>query len=129
MHFAIEYQDLNVAWNDPRFYPFEARFAWVAVGVGGIFPGWGTLLGAERPLLEPLGLPFVASRPGPVRVTLTTITRGSEIRYTLNGTEPTSSSSLYNGPLELDATATVKAKTFNPGIPTSDTTTMTYVIE
>lgn len=47
----------------------------------------------------------------PQMVTITPVT-GAEIRYTTNGAEPTSSSTLYTGPFEVSATATVKAKAF-----------------
>src|SRR5207247_4091703 len=45
-------------------------------------------------------------------VTLTTPTPGAEIFYTTDGTEPTTSSSLYTGPLTLSSTVTLKAKAF-----------------
>lgn len=41
---------------------------------------------------------------------------GAEIRYTLDGTEPTASSTLYEGPFELSASATVKARVIVGGI-------------
>ncbi|MBN2092670.1 family 20 glycosylhydrolase [candidate division KSB1 bacterium] len=39
------------------------------------------------------------------------------IRYTLDGTEPDSSSKLYDQPIVLDATATIKARSFKDGKP------------
>lgn len=39
---------------------------------------------------------------------------GGEIRYTLDGSEPTESSALYSKPIVLDKTTTVNAKTFWP---------------
>lgn len=41
---------------------------------------------------------------------------GAEIRYTLDGTEPTASSTLYEGPFELSVSATVKARVIVGGI-------------
>ena len=41
---------------------------------------------------------------------------GAEIRYTLDGTDPTASSTLYDGPFELSASATVKARVIVGGI-------------
>lgn len=38
---------------------------------------------------------------------------GFEIRYTLDGSEPTMNSKLYKGPFKLDRTATVKSKGFS----------------
>ena len=44
---------------------------------------------------------------------------GAEIRYTTNGTNPTSSSSLYSGPITLNATTTVKAIAIKDGVNSS----------
>ncbi|MBM4085570.1 MAG: hypothetical protein FJ272_12325, partial [Planctomycetes bacterium] len=49
-----------------------------------------------------------------VEVRLDCLTRGAEIRYTLDGSEPTKSAKLYSQPLRLNASATVKAKAFGP---------------
>lgn len=40
--------------------------------------------------------------------------QGFEIRYTLDGTEPTKKSKLYEGPFKIRKSATVKAKGFSP---------------
>ena len=45
-------------------------------------------------------------------VTLDSATRGAVIRYTLDGTEPTASSAMYDRPLALTADTTVKARAF-----------------
>jgi len=42
------------------------------------------------------------------------ITQPGEIRYTLNGSEPTKESSLYTGPVIITQTTTMKARTFWP---------------
>jgi hypothetical protein len=39
---------------------------------------------------------------------------GAQVRYTLDGSEPTDSSALYQGPVRLTATTTVKARAFWP---------------
>ena len=55
---------------------------------------------------------------------------GHEIRYTLDGSEPTAKSVLYSGPFSLNRTATVKAATFAPhwqyGEPQSPVASVTY---
>ncbi|WP_294587449.1 GH92 family glycosyl hydrolase [uncultured Bacteroides sp.] len=48
-------------------------------------------------------------------VTLATATVGAEIRYTLDGSEPTETSLLYEKPFELDKTTQIKAKGFKEG--------------
>lgn len=44
---------------------------------------------------------------------------GAEIRYTLDGTNPSSSSSLYSSPITLSATTTVKAIAIKDGVTSS----------
>jgi hexosaminidase len=53
---------------------------------------------------------------GRVRVALSTMMPGSDIRYTTDGTEPDPSSSLYTAPLDLtvDSVLTVTARAFPP---------------
>jgi chitinase len=50
---------------------------------------------------------------------------GAEIRYTTDGSEPTTTSTLYSAPVTLTATTTVKAKAFKNGV-ASSTTSRTY---
>ena len=53
---------------------------------------------------------------------------GAEIRYTTNGSVPTASSTLYEGPIELTATTILRARCFVPGALSSDTTTLSYFL-
>ena len=50
------------------------------------------------------------------QVTLTTETAGASIYYTLNGDEPTTSSTLYTAPFSVAATSTVKALAVKSGM-------------
>ena len=61
----------------------------------------------------------------PIIVSLTSSTKG-EIRYTLDGTEPTATSPLYEGPFELTTTTVVKARVFAKDMPPSFTTTRKF---
>ena len=56
-----------------------------------------------------------------VNVTLATATSDAEIRYTLDGSEPTEQSKLYKEPFELDQTTQIKAKGFKEGFRPSST--------
>ena len=56
-----------------------------------------------------------------VSVTLATTTAGAQIRYTLDGTEPTEESPVYAQPIELDKTTLLKAKGFKDGFRPSRT--------
>ena len=62
-------------------------------------------------------------------ITLSCDTEGAEIRYTLDGSEPTESSRLYTGPFAIDDTTTVKAKAFKEDWFESETATATFTRE
>lgn len=68
--------------------------------------------------------------PGAVTVALSSPDPGVTIRYTLNGFEPTATSTAYSGPINITATTVVKAKAFssNPAVLPSFTETNTYLI-
>ncbi|HRI58722.1 MAG TPA: CotH kinase family protein [Saprospiraceae bacterium] len=61
---------------------------------------------------------------GSQTVSISSTEVGGEIRYTIDGTEPTQSSPLYSAPLSFDKTTVVKARTFSP-----DTTVFSSFIE
>jgi hypothetical protein len=63
------------------------------------------------PTITPHGGTFTGS----VTVALATETSDAVIYYTLNGSDPTPSSTLYSSPFELTASATVKARAFRGG--------------
>jgi beta-galactosidase len=61
-------------------------------------------------------------------ITITTPESGSIIRYTLNGSEPTEKSRLYNGPISTDKDCVIKAKVFKKGSAPSMTVSHNYKI-
>jgi alpha-tubulin suppressor-like RCC1 family protein len=62
-------------------------------------------------------------------VVVATTTAGATIRYTLDGTEPTSQSAVYGWPLLIASTSTLKAKAFKPGFTASSTATGAYALD
>jgi formylglycine-generating enzyme required for sulfatase activity len=61
-------------------------------------------------------------------VEITCSTLGAEIYYTIDGSEPTRTSILYNAPIEVVNTTTIKAKAFKHYMAPSETVTETYTI-
>lgn len=61
-------------------------------------------------------------------VTLSTATADAMVRYTTNGTDPTSSSTVYSAPIILSSTTTIKARAFKSGMTDSAVATGTYTI-
>lgn len=62
-------------------------------------------------------------------VTITTVTVGDTIRYTINGTNPTTSSPIYTNPISITGTTTLKARSFRGGWTDSVITTGLYVLK
>jgi hypothetical protein len=54
--------------------------------------------------------------------------QGGEIRYTLDGSEPLSTSSVYASPIPISKTTTVKARVFKDGLVPSKTEVKTFFI-
>ena len=67
------------------------------------------------PTFAPTAESFLES----VEVSLACSTEGAEIRYTLDGTDPTATSTLYENPFALTATTTVKAIAIKGGTQTA----------
>ncbi|MET0236008.1 MAG: chitobiase/beta-hexosaminidase C-terminal domain-containing protein [Kibdelosporangium sp.] len=61
-------------------------------------------------------------------VTLSTSTSGATIRYTLDGSAPTASSTVYSGPITISASTTVRAIGLRSGMTNSAVATAAYVI-
>ena len=61
-------------------------------------------------------------------VTITCSTSGAEIRYTSEGTDPTTSSVLYTGPVPVGSSLTLKAKAWKSDYAPSDIGRADYVI-
>src|SRR3990172_617558 len=75
-----------------------------------------------KPVINPNGGNFINQ----IDVTIT-CTPGAQIKYTTNGSEPTSSSQNYTGTINLTATTTIKAKGFKAGYINSLTSSATFI--
>lgn len=70
--------------------------------------------------------PIGAVYSGSVSVTVTHPKPSVELRYTLDGSEPSISSSLYSAPILVSSAATVKVKAFRAGFTESQTAEVSY---
>jgi hypothetical protein len=84
---------------------------------------YGQTLFAAAPTISPAGGAFTNS----VTVTLTDTTGGAAIYYTLDGTTPTSGSTLYSGAFILTSNALVQAIAIAPGAVNSSVTSASFV--
>src|ERR1041385_1996505 len=76
------------------------------------------------PTISPNGGAYTGS----VSISLSTNTAGASIYYTTNGSDPTTSSTLYTGSFNLAATATVKAKAVKSGMTDSVIASASFTI-
>ena len=76
----------------------------------------------------PVFTPVAGTYADSVTFALSCETAGAAIRYTTDGTEPTSASALYSAPITLTATTTVKAKAFKTDWFDSETATALYTV-
>ncbi len=82
-----------------------------------------------RDVLEPPTMtPAQGNYAKPVDVTLNESQPGAAIRYTLDGTVPTTSDPLYEKPLHLAGPTILRAKAFKPGFTRSITMQSVYII-
>jgi len=77
-----------------------------------------------KPTATPAGSNYVSAQT----VTLTAGTTGTDIHYTLDGTDPTASSTLYSSAITINETTTLKAIAVKTGWTNSDILTETYTI-
>ena len=71
--------------------------------------------GLRAPVVTPHGGAF----PEPVQVEISGQAAGAEIRYTLDGSSPTSNSPEYTGPITISDSATLMARAYKQGMPPS----------
>jgi nucleoid-associated protein YgaU len=78
---------------------------------------------------EPAFTPAEGSYPSTQSVTIATATEGAEIRYTTDGTAPTSTSgAVYSGPIEVSATTTIAAIAYKTSMGDSPVAHATFTI-
>jgi Legume lectin domain/Chitobiase/beta-hexosaminidase C-terminal domain/Fn3 associated len=85
--------------------------------------------GTPPPAATPLISPATGTYTSPQTVSITDATSGSSIFYTLDGSQPTSSSTPYTSPFTVSATTTVKAIATASGFSTSNTATSLITIQ
>jgi alpha-tubulin suppressor-like RCC1 family protein len=100
---------------------FKADWAASATATAAYTLSYGTLA-------VPVSSPSGGQYANEVDVVLTA-SDGATIRYTTNGSDPTSASPAYTGPIHLSATTTLKAKAFRHDWTTSATLTNVYTLK
>jgi hypothetical protein len=84
---------------------------------------------SQPPVATPVATPAPGTYGGSVQVSLSTGTAGASIRYTLDGSNPTSTTgTLYSAPFTLSTSATVKAIAYKTGETNSAVMNFSYTI-
>ncbi len=74
-----------------------------------------SIVGAQSTVAPPVPSPNGGSFSGPVIITLTSATPGAEIRFSSDGSVPTRTSALYDGPFRFSSTKLLRAIAFKDG--------------
>lgn len=69
----------------------------------------------QDPVAVPIIEPSIGPTPGTLRVVMRCEQSGVFIRFTLDGDEPTEEAPIYDGPLLVDRSAVLRARSFKPG--------------
>jgi hypothetical protein len=88
----------------------------------------GSSVGTAPVAARPVFSPAPGSYSGQTSVSLSSTTPGAVVRYTLNGTAPTTGSEVYTAPILVTATTQIYSATFATGYGTSPVTSGTYTI-
>lgn len=89
-----------------------------------ILTGGSTTTAVATPTFSPVG----GTYPQQQNVTISTVTANATIRYTTDGADPTSSSTVYSAPIILSSTTTLKARGFLSGMTDSAVATAAFTI-
>jgi poly(beta-D-mannuronate) lyase len=117
------------------FADINARYVRIVGHGNSAGDGWNSILEAQvfgnpvaqaaAPIFDPPGGAYAS---GPL-VALSSATGGAEIRYTMDGSNPSSTQgTLYTGPIVVTATTTIKAVAIKSGIASSGVASATYTV-
>jgi len=87
------------------------RFDFVELRAAAAISEVGVFLSPAKVTIEPPGGPFTGTRA----VTLASNQADTVVRYTLDGSEPTAGSPVYEGPIQLADSAQLRARAFRSG--------------
>ena len=132
-HLGTEYYNSTQAANGRDTGAVAVKFTTPTIANGEVFVGGrnavsvygliGSISTAAAPTFSPAGGTYTATQ----NITLADSTPGAAIYYTTNGTTPTSSATLYTGPIQVAVSETVQAIAVASGFAQSPQASATYI--
>jgi len=101
----------------------------IAAGYGTSDVGGGSYVISQATAVAPSFNPPAGTYSSTQSVTLTSSTPGAQIRYTIDGSTPTSASPLYSSAISVSASQTIRALTIAAGYANSSVASASYTIE
>ena len=120
-HLATNVTGLRITFGNPKALG-KCRYA--EIEASGYDSSGGPTETVATPAFDPAACSFFPS----TNVALSCATLGATIRYTLDGSNPTSLSTEYTAPIELSATTTIKARAYAEGMDPSGIASATYTL-
>ncbi len=117
-----------VSYNGSNFQCIQGHTALVGWEPPNVPALWSPYNGGGGAVATPTFSPVGGTYTTAQSVAISCATSGATIRYTTNGSDPTSSSTAYTGPITVSATTTIKAKAFKSGLTDSGIASATYTI-
>ena len=105
----------------------QAGLFYYSQGTPGETNGLGFTGFAEKPAFTVSGGLYDRPLEGENGVTIA-VPANSTVRYTTDGSDPTQTSALYTGPIEVEKTTTIRARAFRDGVEPSQIVSQTYLI-
>ena len=122
-----------VSYNGKYYQCIQAHTSLVGWEPSNVPALWQEYTGTVTPPAEQVAAPAFTPAGGTYsearQVTISCATGGAVTRYTTDGAEPTQSSSAYSGPVTVNTTTTVKAKSFHDGMTASAVSSAAYTIQ
>ena len=123
---TLSNSDATVTWSGAASSEFtlknDKQIRWTSIVV--TYTPSGSTLPCAIPIFDPAEGNYSQAQ----KVTISCSTENSTIYYTLNGNDPTTSSSVYSSPITISKTTTVKAIATASGFENSSVASATYTI-
>ena len=114
-------EDLVIVWSSERGGPSGAS---KQIGIADVQIDAGEATTVAAPVFSPPGGLYFEEQ----HISITSVTEGADVYYTLNGNDPTENDILFTDPILVDEDIIIKARAFKDGLDPSSVVTAEYTI-